>query len=419
MGDLLPPFAAERRSLARAVLREFELYGYSLVTAPAFEHAEAIERGLETMDPRELLRFVDPDSGEVAVLRPDITPQIARIVASRLRDTPGPFRLCYDGRVIRRRRGRARRHKQISQVGVELVGWPSPAADTEVISLAHHACRQVGLRDFRVELSHVSLAHSLLADVPEVARAQIGEALARKDVAAIDAIAREARASTDTRRRLRALAGMHGDVAVLERATSKLTWRHAQQALRTLRDVVGSLSGRGLDRCLGVDLSETRGSSYYTGVSFSLLAEGPGEALGGGGRYDNLIARYGDAAPATGFALDLDNLQWALRHAAVPPRGSEIVTLALAATTPKQRDPAAEFLRRNGIGVAVIEASDAMHALAFARAWSYAGALILGSDGAHGLRAHDGRKRRFAGSTWNDPRELRAWFAAPRSDQDE
>jgi len=419
MGDLLPPFAAERRSLARAVLREFELYGYSLVTAPAFEHAEAIERGLETMDPRELLRFVDPDSGEVAVLRPDITPQVARIVASRLRDTPGPFRLCYDGRVIRRRRGRARRHKQISQVGVELVGWPSPGADTEIITLAHHACTRVGLRDFRVELSHVSLAHSLLADVPDLARPQIVEALARKDVAAIDALARGGHVSADTRKRLRTLAGMHGDVAILERATSKLKWRHAQQALRTLRDIASTLSRRGLDGCLGVDLSETRGSSYYTGVSFSLLAEGPGEALGGGGRYDNLIARYGDPAPATGFALDLENLQWALRHAAVPPRGSEIVTLALSAAAPRERDAAAEILRRSGIGVAVIEASDATHALAFARAWSYAGALILGRDGAHGLRTYDGRQRRFADSTWNDPRELRAWFAAPRSDRDE
>src|SRR5215813_11987793 len=84
MGDLLPPEAAARRALSLRVLRTFELRGYELVLPPVFEHAEVVQRGNDALESRDLLRFVEPESGEVAVLRPDITPQIARIVATRL-----------------------------------------------------------------------------------------------------------------------------------------------------------------------------------------------------------------------------------------------------------------------------------------------------------------------------------------------
>jgi ATP phosphoribosyltransferase regulatory subunit len=410
MGDLLPPHAAERRALARALLRTFELYGYSLVTAPAFEHAEVIERGLDTTDPRELLRFVDPDSGEVAVLRPDITPQIARIVASRLQDTPGPFRLCYDGRVIRRRRGRARRHKQISQVGVELVGWSGVDADSEVITLAHRVCTESGLRDFRFELSHVSLAQSALDEVSDAARPAIAAALARKDVAAIETLARASGVATETRKRIELLATMHGDLSVLDRAAKQLRWRRARTALTELRAVINVLTRRGLKAQLGLDLSETRGSSYYTGVSFSILCDGPGEALGGGGRYDNLIGRYGAPAPATGFALDLENLQWALRHAGVAVQGSDAVRIALSGKHASAVESTADALRNAGVGVAVVPVTSLSQTLAFTRAWSYAGALILGRNTALAIRARDGQQRELGRSAVTDPAMLCAWL---------
>ncbi len=413
MGDLLPPQAAERRTLARTLLKTFDLYGYNLVTAPAFEHADVIERGLDTTDPRELLRFVDPDSGEVAVLRPDITPQIARIVASRLQDTPGPFRLCYDGRVIRRRRGRARRHKQIAQVGVELVGWSGIDADTEVITLAHQACREAGLNTFRIELSHVSIAHSVLDDVSEAVRPPIVEALARKDVALIGTLARDAKLAAETRKRLETLATLHGDLRVLDQADRKLRFPRAQRALKELRGVINALCRNGIDGQLGIDLSETRGSSYYTGVSFSILSEGPGEPLGGGGRYDNLIGRYGQSAAATGFALDLENLQWALRQAGVAIAGSDAVRIALAGPSRSAVETLATTLRAQGVGVAVIPSMHIDDALAFARSWSYAGALILGRDAAQAVRARDGQQRAIGRSEWTDATSLCAWLDEP------
>ena len=134
MRDLLPEEAAARRTLARQVIEVVARHGYALVTLPVFEFAEVLERGLGTLDPADVLRFVEPESGEVAALRPDMTPQIARVIATRLRDRPPPVRLAYEGTVVRRRSGRARKHRQIPQVGVELAGVAGPEGDVELLS---------------------------------------------------------------------------------------------------------------------------------------------------------------------------------------------------------------------------------------------------------------------------------------------
>ena len=144
MGDLLPPEANARRALTRVVLGTFELSGYDLITTPLFEHAAVVERGTDALDPRDLLRFVEPESGEVAVLRPDITPQIARVIATRMLKHPAPWRLCYEGRVIRRRRGRARSHQQVTQAGVECIGIAGPQGLTPLRSLS--SCAAPGSR---------------------------------------------------------------------------------------------------------------------------------------------------------------------------------------------------------------------------------------------------------------------------------
>src|SRR5579859_1354110 len=131
MRDLLPPEAGGRRRLSRRLIDHFALHGYELVTPPAFELAEVLERGLAALDPADVLRFVEPESGEVAALRPDMTPQIPRTLATRLSREPRPIRLCYEGTIVRRRQGRARRHRQVPQAGVELYGAPGLAGDLE------------------------------------------------------------------------------------------------------------------------------------------------------------------------------------------------------------------------------------------------------------------------------------------------
>src|SRR5688500_19049502 len=177
MRDLLPADARARANLGRRLLDSFELHGYERVTLPVFEYADVLERGLGSLDANEVLRFVEPETGEVVALRPDMTPQVARLLATRLADAPPPARLCYEGSVLRRRRERARRHRQIPQAGIELLGREGAAGDLEVLSSACAAVRAAGLRDFVLDLGHARIAGALLEAVDEASWPALIEAL--------------------------------------------------------------------------------------------------------------------------------------------------------------------------------------------------------------------------------------------------
>jgi ATP phosphoribosyltransferase regulatory subunit len=410
MGDVLPPEAEELRSLTRVIINRFEQCGYDLIVTPLFEHAEVVERGTDALDPRDLLRFVEPESGEVAVLRPDITPQIARSIATRLADHPAPWRLCYEGRVIRRRRGRARSHQQITQAGVECVGLTGPGADVEVVELAASACEAADLHDFRIELSHVSIAQSLLDTLPKQLHAPISERLARKDAAALAQLAREARLSAETSRHLCALVEHYGDIDVLDSAERELRWPEAQLAVANLRELVAQLDRDTTRARLGFDLSDARGSTYYTGMSFAMLAAGPGEPIGGGGRYDQLLQRYGAPQPATGFAFYLENLQWALQARGRGRGEPRALRVAVSLGHPAELRRVAESLRRQGVVAATLPShNDVNSCLAFARSWGYDAVLALEGGRTRLVRTLDAEERAVSAQDVSAIAALQSW----------
>ncbi len=387
MRDLLPPDAATRAWLSSRVRRLFESWGYELVTTPAFEHAEVIERGLETIDRRDLLRFVEPDTGEVALLRPDITPQIARIVATRLAGRPPPYRLCYSGSLIRQRRGRARRQRQIAQVGVEHIGTPGPEADAEVIELAALALLDLGLTRFRIELHFVGLVRAELAALPEAIRESAAVLLGHKDATELAALLSSAGVDRALSRRLLGALELYGERDVLREAKRVFG---AKSSLRGLGAVVRRLEERGLGERLLVDLGEARDAAYYTGVSFTILAPGPGEPLGSGGRYDGLLERFGASAPATGFGLDLSHVEWALgaaKRPIAPVRGLRVLVAGA------DREDAAARFRAAGAGAAVLSTRSLRAALDYARAWGYDAVVMCRRNEAELVRVSDGAAR--------------------------
>lgn len=416
MGDLVQPEAARRRALGDRLVSTFALYGYDLVATPFFEHSEVLERGLDQVDRRDLLRFVEPETGEVALLRPDITPQIARIIATRLHDRPPPWRLCYEGHVIRRQRGRARHQRQIAQAGVECVGLDGPEADVEVIALAARACGAAGLRDFRIELGQVHIGRVALDDVPEAAREAATDALVHKDVTALESLLRSAGVPARERRHLTSLTDLYGDLDILPRARRLLRSGPAMEALNDLEEVVGRLSDLGFGPQLAVDLGELRGQAYYTGVSFTLLAEGPGQPVAVGGRYDHLLGRFGPDEPATGFAMDLGNLGWALDRAGAPfAPGQPIRLVALGAGTEALVTP----LRSRGVAVAQLDGRSRADALAFAKAWGYDGVLVGNKSGLKAHRVADLATRRVGADAVDEPDALLAWVRSGATNTNE
>lgn len=414
MGDVIPPFAAEQRELSRRLLSHFELSGYELVTPPLFEHAAVIDRGrVSQRGPRELLRFVEPETSEVVVLRPDITPQIARIVATRLRERPAPYRLSYEGRVLQRRLGRARKHRQMAQVGVECIGIPSPVGDVETIALATTACQAIGLRDFRVELCSSALVSPLIESLPSEIQERVAEHVASKDRAALRETARDEHLPATTVEHLEALLDHYGDLSVLRSAQGAFAWPSAQAALAELQAITERLVDLGLASQLRVDLSETRGLAYYTGASFQILAEGPGEPICSGGRYDNLLSRFGAPYPATGFALYVDNLQWALKRAGEASQQPTARFAVALGEDGRAGETLAAALRAEGrVAALVPAASSADVALAFARGWGYAAALVPQLGGFRAIRTADGRAQDWSSLTPTAFAALSEWATA-------
>ena len=223
-----------------------------------------------------------------------------------------------------------------------------------------------------IELSQVRLGQQALEAVPEALRGRAADALARKDVTQLEAVLAEGRTAERTRQRLARLTELYGDRSILALARRRLRDEASRAALDELSRVTDALEDAGLGERLAFDLGELRGHGYYTGVSFNLLADGPGEPLGGGGRYDDLLGRYGRPAPATGFALDVGHLQWALELAGSAPAVSRPPRWAVAAG-----DPLVGPLRAAGVEVSEVEGT-LKGALDFARAWGYDGAVAKG-----------------------------------------
>jgi len=361
MRDFLPPDARRLGELARKLLGSFELYGYELVTLPVFEYESVLERGLGALDADEVLRFVEPETGEVVALRPDMTPQLARVVSTRLAQATPPIRLSYQGSVLRRRRERARRHRQIFQAGIELIGLDGPSGDLEALEVACSAARAVGLDDFVLDLGHASIPFALLEGVEPVRQRAAVEALHLKDRAELERAARAAGLSAREQAALCALSELHGSREILKSAASILGGTRAELGLQELTRVVVEVEARGLAPSVVVDLGETRNFAYYTGTTFQLHAHGPGVPLASGGRYDGLLGGFGRPLPAFGFAFGLDDLVWALGSGALSEAPARVLLGPGAVHL-------AAGLRRLGVRCANAPEQDP---LAYAKGWRY------------------------------------------------
>jgi ATP phosphoribosyltransferase regulatory subunit len=318
--DYLPRAARRRRVLAETLVAEFERWGYRRVITPAFEYEEVLERGAGA-SARGAIRFVEPLSGEVAVLRPDITPQVARLVATRLREQSGPLRLCYEGSVLRLQTG-PRGQREIIQAGIELYDLPGAVGDVEVVALAAAALEASQLCDFTLELGHPGFARGAVQalGLPPAASAAVLQAVGKKDQATVDALVQGARRASPAARRLaRALPGLYGGIEVLPRARRLAPPRPLAAALDAVAAVVFGLRRRGVTERLAVDLGEVRGMGYYTGLRFAAYVAGQGEAILAGGRYDDLCGRYGRPRTATGFAVDVEAAALAQKARGTPP----------------------------------------------------------------------------------------------------
>jgi len=384
MRDFAPRAAAARRRIAETLLEVFERWGFARVITPAFEYEEVLALGLGGAGRAAAIRFVEPSTGQVVALRPDITPQIARLIATRFRDEPGAVRLSYEGTVVRLERA-GRGQRELIQAGVELAGVAGPAGDVEVIALGVAALRAAGLPQPTIDLGHLGLAREVMEALalPEGAVDEARRRIAKRDASGLEEILRDARGSAAAVRFAALLPELAGPPSVLATAVKRAPTPGVKRALAELSAIVAAVEARQLDARLHVELGEVRGFDYYTGVRFQAFVPGAPDAVLAGGRYDNLLARYGRPSPAVGFAIDVEAAAGALEakendrpgdgapraagHDLVNGAGGVLVAGPLAAA-----NEAADELRRRGKrAVAELTGLEGDSLTAYARRWGF------------------------------------------------
>jgi ATP phosphoribosyltransferase regulatory subunit len=300
--DLTGEAARRRRELQRAMMEVLERAAYEELIPPTLEYQDTFLRAGGPGVAERLIRFPDRD-GRILALRYDFTASLARVAATTFSAADRPLRLCYSGTVYRQEPERGGRPREILQVGAELLGQGDLAADIEIVRLTIALVRAAGLQDFQVNLGHVGVLAPGIAAVDEALRADVRRWIDRKDRGSL----------------CRALAGATGDAATLTALPFVIGRR---EALTGALGLAPRAAAPGLEHLLALDaaltaderthvvydLGEVRGLEYYTGVHFEVYVAGTGRAAGAGGRYDELMARFGRPMPAVGVSLDLDTI---------------------------------------------------------------------------------------------------------------
>ena len=299
MRDVLPDEMRELRALAGRLRELFEQAGYGEVRTPALEYEDVLRRGDDRAASAPFRLF--DEHGHVLVLRSDMTIPIARLVATRYREAEPPLRFSYFQHAYRAPE-RSRTSAEFLQGGIELIGAPGTDGDAEVLGLVAESLAEVGLRRYRIGVGDGGLYRTLLAEleVADEERAPLLALLSERRFVELEARVAKLALGGEASRLLTGLPRVRGGPEVLERDSGP-----AAAAVEGLRELHAALEGRGIADHVIFDLGLVRALDYYTGAVFEVYDPAVGFALGGGGRYDHLLGRFGRDLPACGLALDL------------------------------------------------------------------------------------------------------------------
>jgi len=311
VATFLPVAAEAKRAVEAIVFAVFVERGYREIIPPTFEYLDVLAPGLDAELIEKSYKVVDRATGRILVMRPDVTAQIARMVAMGMVEQPLPLRLCYSANVFRYEPEHAGRDREIFQIGVELIGPRGTAADVEPMMTAADCLTRLGITVFTIAMGQGAFFNALLrrTGLPVSVQGLLREAAARKDVPRMEALLYDAGVKGRAAKALLAVPGLFGGGEVLDEA-ARVAPRNedCRRALARLRDVWERMTKAGWGEHLLLDMGEIRRMEYYTGLVFDIYADGLGTEVGGGGRYDSLIGRFGREMPSTGFAFDLDRL---------------------------------------------------------------------------------------------------------------
>lgn len=311
--DIYNTECKKKLSVQGKLLDVLHLYGYQDIQTPTFEYFDVFRKEIGTISSRELYKFFDRD-GNTLALRPDITPSIARAVATLFEDEEFPIRLCYMGNTFINHSSYQGRLKENTQMGAELIGVDSIEADAELLAMLADGLRKVGLKEFQINIGHVDFIQSLLeaTGLEEEERTEIHHLITNRNYFGVEEILDNRDVEDTIKQAFQILPELIGDVEILNQAMEIAPNISAKLAVSRLQQIYKILTLYGVQDHITFDLSMSGSYGYYTGIIFRAYTYGTGDAIVRGGRYDHLLEKFGKNTPSIGFAVIVDELMSAL-----------------------------------------------------------------------------------------------------------
>ncbi|MEN6565442.1 MAG: ATP phosphoribosyltransferase regulatory subunit [Veillonellales bacterium] len=315
MRDFLPRESSRKRAIEGSLGSLFSRWGYDEVITPTIEYLETLTVGAGLDAQASMFKFFDKNN-RILALRPDMTTPIARVAATRLRESALPLKLFYLTNVFRYEQAQAGRQCEFYQAGVELFGAGDSTADAEVIALAAEAMLTAGLQSFQISLGQVEFINGVMdeCELTIEQRQQIKQAMVTRDLVGLGEILSASGLCRSGQKLLQQIPLLHGREDMLKQAYSMVATATARSALDNLADIYSLLNNYGVAKYVNFDLGIIRDFDYYTGMVFEGYTPGLGFPLCGGGRYDNMVSSFGVDCPATGFALGIERILLALER---------------------------------------------------------------------------------------------------------
>jgi len=309
LNDLLPEEAFKRRSLENKVSQVFTEWGYQEIITPTFEFYEMLSKGAGSIKKREMIKFFDR-KGNIVALRPEMTTPIARVASTKLKGEPKPLRFYYVSTVFRYDNLKTGNRKELTQAGVELIGVKSKEADAEVIALAAECLKKNGLKNFFIDIGHVNFFNGIMESikVKEERKQEIKDAILNKNFVILEKILSTEDIKDNEKEFILRMPTLRGKEEVVQEAEKIVNNRLSASALEEIKEIYNLLRDYGLEEYILIDLGIIRDFDYYTGIIFEGYTDYLGFPVCGGGRYDNLCAKFGKDLPSTGFAIGIERL---------------------------------------------------------------------------------------------------------------
>ena len=311
--DIYDDEMKKKQTVVERLLHELHLFGYQDIETPAFEYFDIFNIDKGSAPSNEMFKFFDRNNNTL-VLRPDITPSIARSAAKYYADEELPLRLCYHGHCFKNAHQHRGALAEFTQVGGELINDDSSASDAEIIACVIRCLLATGLTEFQIEIGDVGFFKGVIdaAGLDGETEDKIRDYIHIKNFYGLSEYVSKLSVQGNIKKALSSFDNLFGGIETLDTAEALVTNETSKDAIARMKRVSAALNAYGYGKYISFDLSMINRYNYYTGICFRGYTYGTGDAVVKGGRYNRLLEQFGKEAPSVGFAIYVDDLMSAI-----------------------------------------------------------------------------------------------------------